>query len=236
MQSTKTKPKKKGKVLTVLLVILIILAALAAVYFTGLRQGREKGLQDSLAEMYSKWEASHKDKDDSPSQPEPKAVITGEIVHEQLISASKLVTMEYYYTDVGSYENHSDFHGFKIPFTTKSFIVSYDGVMMAGVDLSQAQVDVDEENKTVTITLPDSGIISSEIDNDSLVVFDETNNIFNQIKIEDYRGFAQERREIVMQKAIDRGLLQAADKKAEETVRSLLELLPGMEEYTLKFK
>ena len=37
----------------------------------------------------------------------------------------------YYYTNMGRFENQVDFYGWKVPFTTKSFIVSYDGVIKA---------------------------------------------------------------------------------------------------------
>ena len=38
----------------------------------------------------------------------------------------------------------------------------------------------------------------------------------------------------VEQKALDKGLLQEAREKASDAVEQLLELLPGMEEYTLQ--
>lgn len=167
---------------------------------------------------------------------ESKSAITSDLLGQQLRQAQELVSVEYHYTNMGKFENQVDFYGWKVPFTTKSFLVSYDGLIKAGVDLSQVQVNVDELSHTVTVTLPGGEIISHEIPEDSIQVFDETHNIFNPITIEDYTGFTQDQRQAVEQKAVDNGLLTAAEEKARAAVESFLLLIPGMEDYTLTVK
>ncbi len=107
--------------------------------------------------------------------PQPSSVT----VEQQLQQISQLATTQYAYTNIGQFERGSDFYGVRIPFTTSRFIVSYSGVITAGVDLSRAQVEVTGEQ--VTVTLPAAQILSHEIDPDSLEVFDETRSIFNPI-------------------------------------------------------
>ena len=141
--------------------------------------------------------------------------------------------MAYYYTNMGRFENQVDFYGWKVPFTTKSFIISYDGVIKAGVDLTKVSIPVDEAAKTVSVTLPGSQILSHEIPEDSLEVFDESDNIFNRITIEDYAGFTKDQKALMEQRAIDNGLLTGADEKARDAVSAFLSLLPDMEAYTL---
>ena len=167
---------------------------------------------------------------------EAEPVITGDLLGEHLRSAQELVTVAYYYTNMGRFENHVDFYGWKVPLTTKSFIVSYDGVIKAGVDLGGVEVEVDETGKTVTVTLPDSGILSHEIPEDSIEVFDESDNIFNPITIEDYTGFTRDEKTAMEQRAIDNGLLTSADEQARSAVESLLRLMPGMESYQLNMQ
>ena len=118
------------------------------------------------------------------TQEEPQ--LSSVTVEQQLQQISQLATTQYAYTNMGQFERGSDFYGIRIPFTTSRFIVSYSGVITAGVDLSQAQVEVTDEQ--VTVTLPAAQILSHEIDPDSLEVFDETRSIFNPITIEDYRA------------------------------------------------
>ena len=167
---------------------------------------------------------------------EDPPVVTSDLLGEQLRSVQELVTVAYYYTNMGRFENQVDFYGWKVPFTTKSFIVSYDGVIKAGVNLEDVSVEVDEEAKTVTVTLPESKILSHEIPEDSLEVFDESDNIFNRISIEDYAGFTQDQKDKMEQRAIDNGLLTSATEKARTAVTSFLGLLPEMENYTLNVK
>lgn len=163
---------------------------------------------------------------------EQQPTITSDLLGQQLRSVQELVSVEYHYTNMGKFENQLDFYGWKVPFTTKSFLVSYDGVIKAGVDLSGAEVDVDELRKAVTITLPESKILSHEIPEDSLQVFDETRNIFNPIPIEDYTGFTRDQKAEVEQKAIDEGLLTDAAEKARGAVETFVSLLPGSGDYT----
>ncbi|WP_294510122.1 DUF4230 domain-containing protein [uncultured Intestinimonas sp.] len=163
---------------------------------------------------------------------EQQPTITSDLLGQQLRSVQELVSVEYHYTNMGKFENQLDFYGWKVPFTTKSFLVSYDGVIKAGVDLSGAEVDVDELRKAVTITLPESKILSHEIPEDSLQVFDETRNIFNPITIEDYTGFTKDQKAEVEQKAIDEGLLTDAAEKARGAVETFVSLLPGSGTYT----
>ena len=121
-------------------------------------------------------------------------------VEQQLQQISQLATTQYAYTNMGQFERGSDFYGIRIPFTTSRFIVSYSGVITAGVDLSQAQVEVTDEQ--VTVTLPAAQILSHEIDPDSLEVFDETRSIFNPITIEDYNGFQADQQGVMEEKAL----------------------------------
>lgn len=164
---------------------------------------------------------------------EDKPVITGEVLGQQLCSVQELVAVEYHYTNMGKFENQVDFYGWQVPFTTKRFIVAYDGVIHAGVDLSKAKIQVNASAKRITVTLPESEILSHEIREDSIEVFDETKNIFNHITIEDFTGFTQEQKDVVAQKAIDNGLLETASEKACSAIEAFLTPLPGMEEYTL---
>ena len=162
---------------------------------------------------------------------ESEPVITADLLGQQLRDIQELSTVEYHYTNMGRFENQKDFYGWKVPFTTKSFIVAYDGVIKAGVDLSEMKIEV--FGKTITVTMPEAKVLSHEMDEESLEVYDETHNIFNPIEIEDYTQFTADQKESIEARALDNGLLTSAAQRAENTVRGLIEALPGMEEYTL---
>lgn len=162
---------------------------------------------------------------------EPAPVITGRVLEERLQAVQKLVSTEYYYTQMGSFEEQKDFYGWSIPFTTKRFIVSYNGVIKAGVDLSQVKVEVGEDR--VTVTLPEAAVISHEIPEDSIKVLDESNNVLNPIRIEDYTDFTQTQKQEMEAQAIGNGLLEIARGKAVDAVTAFLGFIPELEGYAL---
>lgn len=200
------RPKRRFRLRGRLLLVLLLAAALGASFFLGAAlTGRGN---------------------------EPR--ITAELISQQLTDVQELATVEYHYTNMGRFENQLDFYGWAVPLTRKSFIVSYDGVVKAGVDLSAMTVQIGAD--TVTVTLPQAKILSHEIPEDGIEVFDETHNIFNPIQIEDYTGFTRDQKESVEAKVVENGLLDQAAARARAAVERLLSLLPGMERYTLRVR
>lgn len=152
------------------------------------------------------------------------------VVEQQLTDIRELATVTYAYTNMGQFENSNDFYGMKIPFTKKSFLLTYDGVIKAGVDLGSAEVKV--KGNKVTITLPETKILSHQILKDSVEVFDEKDSIFNPFTIQDFTSFQKDQEQAMERKAQERGLLEEAQKRAVSSIRQMLEsTLP--EDYTL---
>ena len=157
--------------------------------------------------------------------------ISSDLINNRLEDAKELTTLKYHYTNMGQFQNQSDFYGWKVPFTTKSFIVSYDGLINAGVDLQEATVNV--TGKKIQITIPHAKILSHEIYEDSLQVFLEKDSIFNPIKISDYNDFSLDQKKVVEEKAIEKGLLTEADKKSEEAIKDILRLDQSLKDYEI---
>ena len=86
----------------------------------------------------------------------PEPGVTSEILREQLEYVKDLVTVEYHYTDAEKQEipGKKLFNVVPLPWTKKVFIISYDGVIKYGVDLSAVEIRVSEAAKTVTVTVP----------------------------------------------------------------------------------
>ena len=141
------------------------------------------------------------------------------VLQNQLSEIRELATVTYAYTNMAQFESSNDFYGVKIPFTTKSFILTYDGTVKAGVDLDGAEVSV--SGTTVTITLPEAEILSHEIDEDSMEVFDEKTSIFNPFTVEDFTSFQSDQKAAMEGKALSRGLLAEARAKAVSSVEQL---------------
>lgn len=193
---------KTGKKFTLIKIIILIVLA-AVIFIAGMMQMKKNMTPD----------------------------ITSELINNRLEDAKELTTLKYHYTNMGEFQNQSDFYGWKVPFTTKSFIVSYDGVINAGVDLKDARINV--TGKRIQITLPRSKILSHEIYEDSLQVFLEKDSIFNPIKISDYNDFSMDQKKVVEEKAIEKGLLAEADKRSQEAIKDILNLDQNLKDYEI---
>lgn len=141
-------------------------------------------------------------------------------VESRLEGVSELASVSYSYTNMAKFENSEEFYGVKLPFTTKSFILTYDGVIKAGVDLQDAKVAV--AGQTVTVTLPESKILSHEIEENSVKIFDEKTSVFNPFTVEDFTAFQSAQKTVMEKKAKERDLLGQAQKKAADSVKLLL--------------
>ncbi|KAA9291855.1 DUF4230 domain-containing protein [Aerococcus urinae] len=185
--------------------VLVIILGLLAVAFIG---GHYLGKQDSQTE------------------------ITSELVGNRLEQAKELTTTKYFYTNTASFENQRKFYNWNLPFTTKKFIVSYDGVIHVGIDLSA--IDVKVQDQTIDVTLPEVKILSHDIDSDSVKVFDEEASIFNKMTVDDYANFTNEQKKASEEEAKDKGLLEAAKQNTERTIKEILNMDPTIQKnYTI---
>lgn len=146
--------------------------------------------------------------------------ITSDALHQEIEQIGELATVSYYYTNMGKFEDVIKLLDMDVPFTTKGFILSYDGEIKAGVDLNKVEIDV--TNEVITVTVPTARILSHEIDLDSVVLYDEKNSIFNGISAEDVTEFLKNQQTLMEEKARNNGILAKAQENATEVLYSLL--------------
>lgn len=154
---------------------------------------------------------------------------TSTTIKNQLTEINELALYSYDYSKVGKFSNKLSFNGWKIPLTQKTFIITYDGSIKAGIDLKQAKISID--NEQLNITLPAAKILSHEIDENSIEVYDESSNIFNQISINDYKSFATKEKKKNEKEAISNGILEKSKTKAEQTLTTYLQAIPEIKDY-----
>lgn len=159
---------------------------------------------------------------------EATPVITSSLISSRIENTSDISSVKYMYTNFGKFENSEQFKGITIPFSQKSFIISYDGIMQAGISVDDIEINVSGDK--IYIDLPSAKILSHEIKEDSIEVFDETKNIFNQISINDYANFTIAEKQKMEKKAIENGLLIEAQKEAEKTIKHILMMYPDIYE------
>lgn len=166
--------------------------------------------------------------------PIPKPEITADQISNRILMVKKLVTTEYHYTNMGAMENYNEVFGVKVPLTTKSFIVSYDGTIYLGIDLEKATVEI--KDKEILIGLPEVQILSHEIKEDSVTIFDEETSYFNPIEISDYTNFSKEQKGVMEEKVMQSDIIETTKKNTRDAIQGFLLSGPDVEkEYKIKF-
>ncbi|OFK78994.1 hypothetical protein HMPREF2800_06185 [Anaerosphaera sp. HMSC064C01] len=133
-----------------------------------------------------------------------------------------LVTVEYNYTDILTYKDSLTLMDMKIPFTDKSYIIKYNGYIKAGVDLSKAVVK-DIKETSIELDVPVATITDSVLDEKSMVILDQKNNIFNPLDLGDYQDTLKKELNARELKAKKDGLLERAQDNADKILRKLLQ-------------
>ena len=152
----------------------------------------------------------------APKEPE----LTSAFVSGKLEAVSELTTARLTYTGLIKYSEG------KIPFLTKnSFSMIYTARVRAGIDIRQAEIDIQEDQ--VVITLPECEVQSIEIDEDSIEFYDEKWALFNRTEKEDVIDMVAAAKADVSEKADMESLIQNARTQTERIVRGLLEDVVG---------
>lgn len=222
---------KRGLVLT--LIFCILLAALLGwAWFAG-RSQASRSSEEEIARLNAYiQELLETPVVVTPVSPE----INLAAIYQDIEDISELTTVEYLFTDAARFTDSKQFRDWNIPFTEKSFMLKWDGSIKAGIDLSSVSLQVSEEDKTITVSMPPAAILSYEIDNDSVEVLDEQNNLFNSITIDDKIKFDAATEEAMRERAIENGILDKAQKNAQEILLRLLTSYPAIgEDYTITF-
>lgn len=164
-------------------------------------------------------------------------VITSVQLKEQLESVRELVTQKYLYTDADRGEYHKTWiFDWDMPFSDKSFLIRYDGIIKAGIDLNEVKIDVREDTRTITVTLPPSRITDNNVPQETIETIETKDGLFNKVTIDDSNALISERKKVMEQKAIERGLLTDADAEARAVIKAFFSLVPGIDTYRLEFK
>ena len=164
-------------------------------------------------------------------------VITSDILEDGLRDMGVLITGEYYFTEVMSYQSVKHFlkTDLALPFTESSYLATYDGVVLAGLDFSELTVEKDDTSGRVTVHLPAAEIQSIDIDPNSFQLHSEKVWMGNPLSVEDFNSSLVDLENTAREKALERGLLDKADANARALIG---QFIGGMLEgtvYTLEF-
>lgn len=232
---------RKQKAKKALLRIIVAAIVLLSTFMAALLYGQNAGKQDAeatiaeLTQLLERKDQEIKELNETPIVVSPVTpTINLDIIKSEIQEIGELATAEYLFTNAAKYSDSKQFKDWNIPLTEKSFIVKWDGIIKAGIQVDAVSVDVDEEGMRIVVSLPEAEILSYEVTNTEVV--DEKNNILNSISVEDKVKFDEETAEAMKARAVENGLLEKATKNAENLITGILKADPAIgEDYTIEF-
>ena len=220
----------KEKKLYLALIAVFAVATVCVVVFT--LNGRNA--RAAAAEEHRQQEAGEAKEEKKFITVEKK--ITAEVIEDGLRDMGTLLTEEYYFTEVTGFSSVKKlFNTIDLKFTESSYLVSYDGVITAGIDFDAIRVEKDEEAGKITIHMPPAEIQSVMIDLDSFTLYSEKAGMGNPVSVTDFNASLTELENTAKETALERGLLDRAEENAETVVRNFVGGLVDTAVYSLAF-
>lgn len=153
-----------------------------------------------------------------------ETTVTHGVVVEQTRAVAKLVSSETSVRDVVVYQNR------RLGSTKRSLVV-VTGKVLAGLDLDEGtSVDVDHENRRISIVLPPAKVLGVEVT--QMRTYDERSGLWNPFRPEDRDTIYQLARDQLIAAAGEMGVAA----HAEESARRMLGALINAEGYTVEVK
>ena len=166
-------------------------------------------------------------------KPSSSTSISSTVLKNSLVQAQDLTTTKYTYAKVGKFENSLEINGWTIPLTKKNFLLTYQGEVDLGVDMSQ--VDVKIRGSRIEVKCPAISILSNTIDEKTIEIYEESRNPLNQMRISDYLEFSLQQKASALADLQKQDGFEKAQKDAEAAITQLLNMIPDVaENYTVE--
>lgn len=147
--------------------------------------------------------------------------VTPHLIGQYVQKSKELVSMKWHYRNAAEYKGKDGWIR-----NGKKIIVVYEGKILIGVDLGEAQINVDNNAKSITLILPKAQVLAHEIYESKSKFYDIDQGSFLPERGFDYSTFFKEfgtknKRQIEREVARNE-IMQEAEKSAAETLVSIL--------------
>ena len=133
----------------------------------------------------------------------------------------ELNTIKYHYSNIIDIEKDKRINDIKLPFTEKSFMIRYEGIINGGVDIKDLSINI-KNNKAIEININKVKIIDHYIKDDSMYVYDTKQSIFNKVEIQEVLDDISKYKKEYEEKLIAEGFLDEVKKSVESEIKVLL--------------
>lgn len=143
-------------------------------------------------------------------------------------------TVKYNYSNVITVKKDKSINEIKIPFTEKSFVVKYDGIINAGVRPENIKV-LKNDGKDISIEVKKCEILDHYIDDENFYIYDIKNSIFNKLNVQEVIDDVNKYKKDYEKKLIQEGFMDEVKNNTKSSIENILKNI-GYKNIEILFK
>ena len=155
------------------------------------------------------------------------------VVTDELRKIAELTVMEYDYKDAVNFKDGLKIGqiSIPIPLTQKEAVMTYEGRIRIGIDAKELEIRADSgpdgSIRKITVMIPETKILSHEMDRESFDLILEKSGIMNGISTDDYNLLETTARERIEERVRSSDLFERAEEQLKEVLTRYLAALHG---------
>jgi hypothetical protein len=154
-------------------------------------------------------------------------------IMDTIYEVLEITTTKYNYTNIVTFKKDKTVNNVKIPFTEKSFIVKYNGVIKAGINGDDIKV-VKNTGDTIDIQIKKCVILDHYIDQENVYVYDIKNSIFNKLTINEVFEELNKYKDEYEKQIMSEGFVEEIKKNTESSLKTTLKNI-GYKQVNISF-
>lgn len=130
-------------------------------------------------------------------------------------------TVKYNYSNIVEIKKDKSINNIKIPFTEKSFIIKYDGVINGGVKPEDIEI-VNNTGNEISIEIKKCQILDHYIDDENIYIYDVKSSIFNKLDIQEVLDDMSNYKREYEEKIISEGFMEEIQENTKVSIENIL--------------
>ncbi len=143
-------------------------------------------------------------------------------------------TVKYNYSNIVEIKKDKSISDIKIPFTEKSFIIKYNGVINGGVKPEDIDV-ISNNGDKIVIEVKKCQILDHYIDDENIYVYDVKSSIFNKLDIQEVLDDISNCKKQYEEKIISEGFMEEIQTNTKVSIENILKGI-GYNDVVVNFK
>lgn len=130
-------------------------------------------------------------------------------------------TVKYNYSNIVEIKKDKSINNIKIPFTEKSFIIKYNGVINGGVKPEDIEI-VNNTGNEISIEIKKCQILDHYIDDENIYIYDVKSSIFNKLDIQEVLDDISNYKKEYEEKIISEGFMEEIQENTKVSIENIL--------------